>query len=306
MVVVVAVLVVLLVAGSVGFVYLAPERATRLFLDIERSRAGLERREIDLADGTHYAYLEGGQGEALMLLHGFGANKDSFARIARFLTPHNRVIVPDNLGFAESGHPPDADYSPNAQAERLHALVAALGIKELHLGGSSMGGQIAMSYAVLYPTEVKSLWLLDTAGIWSAPESEYRRLLRETGNNPLIVRNEEEFAQLFPWVMHQPPFIPRPIMNVIAQERIRNVDLEQKIFKQISTDSVEDRVRGLPTPTLIVWGELDRTLDVGSAEVLHKLMPNSQMIILPNIGHLPAIESPKRSAEDYLRFHGAL
>ncbi|CAN5390542.1 alpha/beta fold hydrolase [soil metagenome] len=303
---VLAVIVILIVAGAVGFVYMAPERATRLFLETERKLAGLERKEIDLPDGTHYAYLEGGQGEPLMLLHGFGANKDSFARVARFLTPHYQVIVPDQFGFSESGHPPDADYSPAAQAERLHALVAALGIKDLHLGGSSMGGQIAMSYAALYPKEVKSLWLLDPAGIWSAPESEYRRRLRETGKNPLLVRNDEEFAQLFPWVMHKPPFIPRPIMNVIAQERIRNFDLEQKIFRQISTDSLEDRVRGLPIPTLIVWGELDRTLDVGTAEVLQKLIPNSQVIILPNIGHLPAIESPERSAEDYLKFRSSL
>ena len=302
----VAVAVVLFVVGSIGFVYLAPESATRLFLTLERKQAGLERKEIDLPDGTHYVYLEGGQGQPLMLLHGFGANKDSFDRVAKFLTPKYRVIVPDHVGFGESAHPPDADYLPAAQAERLHTLANALGIKEIHLGGSSMGGQIAMSYAVQFTSEVKSLWLIDTAGIWSAPASELRKTIEDSGKNPLLIRTEEEFAGLFPWVMADPPFIPGPIMNVLAQERIRNFDLEQRIFTQIASDSVEERVKGMATPTLIVWGDKDRTINVATAEVLHGLLPRSQVIIMPGIGHVPVIERPRESADDYLRFRTEL
>ena len=297
---------VLFVVGAVGFVYLAPGSATRLFLTLERRQAGLERKEIDLPDGTHYVYLEGGQGEPLMLLHGFGANKDSFDRVAKFLTPKYRVIVPDHIGFGESAHPPDADYSPAAQAERLHALAKALGVTDVHIGGSSMGGQIAMSYAVQFRSEVKSLWLIDTAGIWSAPASELRKTIEETGKNPLLIRTEEEFAGLFPWVMAEPPFIPRPIMNVLAQERIRNFDLEQRIFVQIAGDSMEERVRGMETPTLIVWGDKDRTINVATAEVLRALLPRSQVIIMPGIGHVPVIERPQQSADDYLRFRAEL
>src|SRR5262245_51033366 len=98
--------------AAIGFVYLAPEKATRWAVASERKRAGLERKEIDLPGGLHYVYLEGGQGDPLMLLHGFGANKDNFVRVARLLTPHYRVVVPDHIGFGESAHPQDADYSP--------------------------------------------------------------------------------------------------------------------------------------------------------------------------------------------------
>ncbi|UUZ77941.1 alpha/beta hydrolase [Polaromonas sp. P1(28)-13] len=205
------------VIAAIGFVYLAPESATRLALDLERQRAGLVRKHIDLPGGLHYAYLEGGQGEPLMLLHGFGADKDSFTRVARFLTPHFRVIVPDQIGFGESAHPQQADYAPIAQAARLRALAQALGIQSLHLGGSSMGGHIALTYAALHPAEVKSLWLLDPAGVWSAPESELRKIVRQTGKNPLMARSEDEFAGIFAFVMSDPPFIPRPMLNVIAQ-----------------------------------------------------------------------------------------
>ena len=283
-------------------IHLAPEQALHVALAAERSRSGLERKQIDLADGQHWVYLEGGRGEPLLLLHGFGADKDNFTRVARFLTPHYRVIVPDLIGFGESAHPANADYSPSAQAERVRALVQALGIPTVHIGGSSMGGQIAMTYAASHPTEVKSLWLIDPAGVWSAPESELQRMMRESGHNPLMARSEEEFATVVSFVMTDPPFMPRPMLNVMARDRIRNFDLETRIFKQVRSDSIETRIAGMNTRTLIVWGEKDRAINVAAADILHKLLPNSQVITLPGVGHLPMLERPRKSAEDYLAF----
>ena len=96
------------------------------------------------------------------------------------------------------------------------------------------------------------------------------------------------------------------MLNVLAQERIRNCALEQRVFKQISGDSIEARVTGLATPTLIVWGEQDRALSVATAEILHKLLVHSQVIIMPGVGHLPMLERAQQAAEDYLRFRAAL
>lgn len=294
-----------IVVAVVGFVYLAPETATKWAIESDRSRAGLVRKEVVLADGRHYAYLEGGHGEPLMLLHGFGANKDTFSRVAGFLTPHYRVIVPDLLGFGESDHPQDADYAPPAQAERVHALAQMLGLKSFHLGGSSMGGHIALTYAARYPAEVKSLWLLDSGGIWSARTSELQKLLQPE-SSPLFVKSGDDLAKAMAFYMSEPPFIPKPMLNVLAQERIQNYALEQRILKQITTDSVEARVAGMATPTLIVWGEQDRALNVATAEILHKLLPHSQVIVMPGVGHLPMLERPQQAAEDYLRFRATL
>lgn len=278
----------------------------RQAMNAERAQSGLARKEIVLQDGLRYVYLEGGQGEPLMLLHGFGGNKDNFTRAARFLTPHYRVIVPDNVGFGESSHPQQADYTSAAQVERLRTLAQALGIKTLHVGGNSMGGQIALTYAALYPNEVASLWLLNPAGVWTAPRSETARIVIETGRNPLLVRNEDEFAKLIDFVMSEPPFVPRPILNVMAQERISNVALEERIFSQIVEDSVEKRVAGLATPALIVWGDRDRVIHVDTAGMLHKLMPRSQVVVMPGIGHMPMLERPQQSTEDYLKFRALL
>ena len=299
-------IIIICILGGIGFLYLAPERTTKFVIDVERKRSELTRKEINLPGELHYVYLEGGKGETLVLLHGFGANKDNFIRVARFLTPHYRVIIPDHIGFGESSHPQDANYSAGVQAARIRTLAKALGITKLHLGGNSMGGQISMMYAALYPDEVKSLWLLDPGGIWSAPSSGLREMVVKTGENPLLARSEDEFAKIFAFVMADPPFIPRPMLNVIAQERIRNYELEKRILNEIAADSVEKYVTGLKTPTLIVFGDKDRVINPATAEILHKMMPHSEVIIMKGIGHLPMIEQPRKSAEDYLKFLAVL
>jgi pimeloyl-ACP methyl ester carboxylesterase len=296
-----------LVVGAGVYVYTAaPERAVRAALAYERRVAGLERKEVTLANGLRYVYLEGGRGAPLVLLHGFGANKDNFTRVARHLTPRYRVIVPDHVGFGESSKPPQADYAPRAQAERLRAFARALGVSKLHLGGNSMGGHIALTYAALYPKEVESLWLLNAAGVWSAPPSELRKRIKESGENPMIVKNEDEFARLVSLVTARPLMIPRPFLDVVAQERIRNRELEQRIFKQLAADSVEERIRGLAIPALIVWGQQDRVLHPGSAGILQMLLIRSEVVMMPGVGHLPMLEEPERSALDYLRFRATL
>lgn len=296
-----------LVVGAGVYLYTtAPERAVRAALEYERRLAGLERKAVTLAGGLTYVYLEGGKGAPLVLLHGFGADKDNFTRVAKYLTPHFRVIIPDQAGFGESAKPPQADYGPRAQAERLRTFARALGVTKLHLGGNSMGGHIALTYAALYPKEVESLWLLSAAGVWSAPPSELRRRMTDTGDNPLLVQDEDDFAQLVAMVTAKPLMIPRPFLDVMAQERIKNYALEERVFKQLAADSVEERIRGLAVPALIVWGQQDRVLHPGTAGVLQMLLIKSEVVMMPGVGHVPMLEQPERSALDYLRFRATL
>jgi len=289
----------------IAFVYLAPGVVTQFALNAERSRSGLVRKEIDLPNGLHYAYLEAGQGEPLMLLHGFGGNKDTFTRVSRFLKKHYRIIIPDIIGFGESAHPSQADYAPPAQVERLRALSQALGVENLHLGGNSMGAQIAMAYSALYPTEVKSLWLLSPAGVWSAPKSDVLKVITETGHNPLVARNVGEFKQVMALGMRKSPYIPKPMLSVLAQERIQNATLEERIFQQLLDYPVEKQVSGMETPTLIIFGDQDRVILAETAKVLGKLLRNSQTIIMHDVGHVSMFEKPRQCAKDYLAFREA-
>jgi pimeloyl-ACP methyl ester carboxylesterase len=121
---------------------------THFVFNLQRKRAGLTRKEIQIPDGLRYVYLEGGHGEPLLLLHGFGANKDNFTQIARYLTPHFRVIAPDHI---DAGHAPSGIH-----ADARH--------RSLPSRGHSMGGQISLIFTSLYPNDVQSLWLIDPGG----------------------------------------------------------------------------------------------------------------------------------------------
>ena len=118
--------------------------------------------------------------------------------------------------------------------------------------------------------------------------------------------SEDEFAELVSLVTARPLVIPRPILDVMAQERIRNRELEERIAKQLAADSVEERIRGLAVPSLIVWGQQDRVLHPGSAGILQMLLINSEVVMMRNVGHLPMVEEPEASALDYLKFRAAL
>lgn len=297
------------IAGVFAMIWLFPVPSTEFAIDLERRASGLEHRQLSLPDGTRYHYLIGGQGEPLLLLHGFGANKDNFTRIARQLTPHYRVIVPDHVGFGESSRPQPADYRAAAQAERLHQFVQQLpneNVQQLHLGGSSMGGHIALAYAARYPEQVQSLWLLDPGGVWSAPKAEAFEIEAKTGVFPLLVSTVEDYQRVYEMAMSEPPYVPAPMLAVMAQPSIDNRALEAQIFEQISNDPIEERAKQITAPALIVWGTEDRLLSPKAGEILHALMPNSQLLYMQGIGHLPMLEDVKQTATDYLAFRAGL
>ena len=292
----------LVVIGLMVFIQLSPEAATKFVVDSERSRAGLTKHSIQLDDGLTYVYLEGGSGEPLLLLHGFNANKDNFTRIASKLTSKYHVIIPDHIGFGESSHPANVDYRTDAQAQRLHQLLTKLNIKQVHIGGSSMGGAISVAYAARYGSEVESVWLLDPDGVSSAPQTAMFDAFDKTGKFALIARSPEEYEMVYKLSMNNPPFVPKSMLHVFAKESIANADLEYQIIKQLLPDSIEERAKQIKAPTLIVWGDKDHILNVEGAAILHKLIPQSQVVIMPNIGHLPMLEDVGQTAKDYLAF----
>lgn len=158
------------VAVVVALMAAFPEDAARIQFSIERHRSGLEVQSV-VVDGETWHYLEGGPTDApvLLLLHGFGGDKDNWTRFSRTLVPNYRIIAPDLPGFGDSARHADWDYSLAAQRVRLEGFVDALQLGPLHIAGNSMGGHLAAMYAYTRPEQVRSLLLLDNAGI-DAPE----------------------------------------------------------------------------------------------------------------------------------------
>ncbi len=269
---VLAILPALLVGGLIAFDRLCPETAARLYLQSQTSRANLEPKSIAIP-GFEIAYLEGGSGETLVLIHGSGADKGNWIRIARHLTPHYRVIALDLPGYGDSSKPEAAHYRIPEQVIRLNQFLDALKLDSVHLGGNSMGGFIAGAYAGAHPQRVQSLWLLAPGGLRTAKESEVRRIYRETGRSPLFSEKPEDFDRVLEYVFATPPFIPHGIKTVLAERAVQNFRLHSRIFAEISSDStrLEDSLPLISAPTLVLWGDQDRVLDVSGAEIVQTL-----------------------------------
>ncbi len=279
---------------------------TQKIIQYERNKSDLDVKSFTLTSGDKLVYAENANltGEPLLLIHGFGGNKDNFTRIADELEDYH-LIIPDLLGFGESSKPMSADYRSEAQATRLHELLQAKELaSNIHIGGNSMGGAISVAYAAKYPKDVKSLWLVDSAGFWSAgvPKSLEGATLE---NNPLLINSKEDFYKMYDFVMYKPPYLPKSVKAVFAQERINNKELDAKILEQIVTDNVEERAQIIADyniPTLVVWGEKDQVIKPETVNVIKDIIPQAQVIMMEDIGHVPMIEAVEQTAEDYKGF----
>ena len=283
---------------------------TQKLVQYERNKSDLAVKVLTLSSGDKMVYAENDNvtGEPLLLIHGFGGNKDNFTRLANQLEGYH-LIIPDLLGFGGSSKPMTADYRSEAQATRLHELLQAKGLaSNIHVGGNSMGGAISVAYAAKYPKEVKSLWLVDSAGFWSAgvPKSLEGATLE---NNPLLINNKEDFYKMYDFVMYKPPYVPKSVKAVFAQERINNKELDAKILQQIVTDNVEERAKVIAQyhiPTLVVWGEKDQVIKPETVKLIKEIIPQAQVIIMPEVGHVPMVEAVKDTANDYKAFREGL
>lgn len=295
--------VVLLVVALVAADRLAPAWVTRAGLGFERFRGGLKPGIIEV-DGASVSFLQGGSGdEVLLLVHGFAADKDNFVRVAPYLKSRFRIIAVDLPGFGDSSRLRDASYEFAEQAKRLHAIAKALKLQRFHLGGSSMGGAIALRYGLMYPDDVLSLWLLAPGGVAGGPDSPMAAEYRASGHCTLVVDSVADYDRLMGLVMQKRPFIPYSVRHTLGKRAMADQALHSRIFDTLATEPpLNDVVGELKMPVLIVWGAKDRVLDVSGAAILHEKLPASRLIVREGIGHLPMIEEPARSARDFVDF----
>lgn len=289
--------------------YVFPGVAYTAAMRAERTLAGLETRSTDIGEGIRVVYNEGGDGEPLVLLHGFTADKDHWTRVARFLTGEVRLIAPDLPGFGESSREATREYSIANQLRWLDAFVTQLGLERFHLGGSSMGGNLAAVYAARYPDRVLSLWLLAPAGVATGNSSEMERLLARGAAHPLIPTSRREFAATMDFVFSEQPFLPAAIRRHLARIAAERAPLRRQIFSDL-LDAQQQRfepvlnplLQRIDAPVLVLWGADDRVLHPSGAVALQAGLRDARAIVLPDRGHLPMLEVPEQSARLYVQF----
>lgn len=291
----------LVVAAAVIW-FAAPGLVVKAYTAAEMRKAGLSQKWTKVGDHIVH-YLEGGTGEHVVLVHGFGANHTYWLRFARFITPGYRVVIPDLPGFGLSTYNETGDYSHNAQAARIKSFADVLGLKTFHLVGNSMGGNIAGNFAAEHPDRVASLALFDASGVQSEEKCE-RDLLFEKGINIFEVSNADEYDRLLNLAFVKPLKVPGPVKKLMMEQAIERRPAIERISKQLTADryALEGKLSRISARTLILWGDTDRLIHIACLKIFERGIKNSTTAIIKECGHIPMVERPRETAELYLNF----
>ena len=268
-------------------------------------KSGLTRK-VEVVDGYQWHYLdsEPGVGTAsqkpvLVLVHGFGSNKESWLLLAARLKKYYRLIMPDLPNFGENHRQAELDCSTTAQAARLHNFLQQLELGPVHLAGLSMGGFISGRYALAYPDFLRSLTFIDSAGIDEVQWSDLRIAI-EDGRNLLAADSMEDVDELLRLVAYKPAQIPSPFKREFLRELREDAELLDRIFWTVVKEYLEcnltTSLHQLQMPVLALWGRHDRVVDVSVVETLKAHIPQLHSTIFENAGHAPTVECAAESA----------
>jgi pimeloyl-ACP methyl ester carboxylesterase len=258
-------------------------------------------------DGITWPYLEGGpkDAEVLLLVHGFSAEKDHWLAYARFFTKRFRVVIPDLPGFGQATRSRELDYGTGAQVSRLDAFLDALGIIDCHVAGNSMGGYILLKLALENPSRVRSLTLMDNAGVKGTNKSELE-LGVERGENLLKVKSFDDIDRLLAFAMAKPLIVPGRFKQVVFSQMALHVDFWDKLFhglaREMQDSPLNSQLPEVSVPTLVVWGRQDRLIDVSCVDILREQIPGCESVVFDDVGHMPMVEAPARTARRHLAF----
>jgi pimeloyl-ACP methyl ester carboxylesterase len=286
--------------------WLFPRPILYWFRDRLRAKGRLALKSVRVGEFV-WPYLEGGPVGAppLVLVHGFGGDKDNWAMIAPHLTDRYPVIIPDLVGFGDNARADHVPYDIKAQTDRLIGFLDALGIARCHLMGNSMGGWIALQAALDHPDRLTTLTLVNNAGVLGKEPSELQNIPR-SGASPLVPVDARDLKRLMAFIAHKPRYVPARFLDVTFADRAAHLELLDRIFWTIVEDGdqrpLNDRLAEVQTPTLIIWGRHDRLIHVSCVAELEAGIAGSESVIFDDAGHVPMIEKPGATAAVLRRF----
>ena len=277
---VVGVLLVLAAAIGIGF-WTRPLSFYRAFAEARMWRAGATSNFISVAGyRVHYYVLGPPDGPPVVLVHGLGGRSEDWQNLAPYLTKAGyRVYLPDLPGYGQSERPANFSYSVPDESAIVVSFLDALSLRQVDLGGWSMGGWIVQRVAGDHPDRVRRLMLFDSAGIYEAPTWDTRLFTPVTA---------AELDQLDILLMPHPPKVPGFVAQDILRVSQRNAWVIHRALNSMlqGHDTTDDLLPHLKMPVLIVWGSEDRLTPLRHGEKIHQLVPQSQLDVIQGCGHL--------------------
>jgi pimeloyl-ACP methyl ester carboxylesterase len=241
------------------------------------------RQDILQVDDLTVRYQVGGQGPAVLLLHGWGGAIESFAPVLDDLQRSYTVAAFDLPGFGKSSLPPStwgsADY-----AHLTLKVMDRLHLERPHLIGHSFGGQVSIRLAATSPDRVGKLVLVCSAGIRTKPA--------------LATRLKRRTARLGRWLAVYGGWMGEKLRAEIYR-RVQSPDyanagpLRPTLVRVINED-LTPLLALVTSPTLLVWGEQDRDVPLAAAQVMTRLLPAARLVVFEHAGHFAYLDQFER------------
>ena len=273
-----------------------------------RAKYGAEPSQfVTLANGQEVHLRDEGPRDGLpvILLHGSNADLFTWQPWAEALRGDSRIIRFDQIGHGLTGAASDEDYGSERYVETVDLVADKLGLDTFVLAGNSMGGSIAMRYAMEHPERLSGLVLVDAGGA---------DIKREGGGNIAFTLAR---TPVIGNIMSQ--MLPRSIIERSLSQSVSNQDVVTQAavdrywdmarypgnraatrarFSQSYKPFDAAKVAQVTVPTLVMWGEEDALIPYAAAGWYMEHLPNAELANYPGIGHIPMEEAPVKTVAD--------
>jgi len=251
-----------------------------------------QEANVKMNASPEFRWLERGEGEAVVLLHGLMGEMDHWEPVLVRLGRHYRAMAPVLPIF----DPLLTEPSLTALADHIVRGLDGLGIERAVVGGNSLGGHVALILALRWPARVSGLVLTGSSGLL---ERGFTRNVPHVPTTEYVRTKMEE-------VFYDPALVtPSWVESVRRIVTTRSSALRVVQFARAAKrESLEARLAQVTAPTLLVWGKDDRITTLDVAERFHQLIPGSELVQITNCGHAPMLEHPTtfgQILEEWLR-----
>ncbi len=251
-------------------------------------------------------YHEQGEGEVVIFLHGAGGGASGYSNFKGnypvFAEAGYRSIVPDLIGYGLSSKPDLAQYDLDLFIAGVKGLVDGLGLKNVTLLGNSLGGAVALGYALAYPQDVARLILMAPGGV---EDIDTYLAMPGIANMFEIYKSGKTGAEAMRAVMTMQLFDPSLLTEEIINERapiaLTQTDAARSILK---VPNMTARLHELRCPVFGFWGINDQFNPASGAAKLLDNCPNARMVMLNRCGHWVQVEHREmfnRSCIDFMQ-----
>jgi pimeloyl-ACP methyl ester carboxylesterase len=267
---------------------------------LEVYRSNPARHLIHIENRNIYVE-QAGQGEPVLLIHGFGGSSYSWRKVVPALAEDYWVVALDLYGFGWTDRPDDwSCYTRDGQVELILGVMDALGIDNAHLIGHSYGGSISMALAADHPERVRSMVLVDSAAV-NYPMNRRKWFARVSLFNFAYVRGLALRQGFVERVMEKAYYDDSAVTGELVETYLERLRVEGAAhgFRGLSRPLPKSkRPRGdiryedLDIPTLILWGAQDELISLEIGRYYAQFFPDARFVSIEASGHAPMEEKP--------------